>query len=148
MTAPDAQSELLVLDTSVASEKFRGTFDEARYGYILQDRDVALPLAAVAELLQLPFRQNWGPSRIADLRTFIGGFTVLIPSATTAELWAVIRAECFQHGIAAAENDTWIAASALENGCELVSYDRDHQRMSNVVASLRVVWLEHTAANL
>ena len=142
---PVIQSGLLVLDTSVASEKFRGTFDESRYGHIFYDRTATLPLPAVAELLQLPLRHNWGQDRTDDLRKFIKGFTILIPSRTTADWWATIRAECAHVGIAAGENDAWIAATALETGCELVSYDRDHQRMSNAVSQLRVIWLEHTA---
>ena len=145
MNTPARRSGLVVLDTSVASEKFRGTFDEARYGHIFSDRTVGLPLPAVAELLQLPLRHNWGQGRTQDLREFINGFTILTPSRATADWWATIRSECARVGIAAGENDTWIAATAAEFGYELVSYDRDHQRMSNAVSQLSVIWLEHTA---
>ena len=144
MTTPAQQGKLLALDTSVASEKFRGTFDEARYGHIFRDRDQALPLTAVAELLRLPLRNNWGQNRIDDLNQFIKGFTIIVPSWTTADWWARIQAECARVGIAAGENDTWIAATALSSECDLVSYDQDHQRMGNAVSQLRVIWLEHT----
>ncbi len=146
MTAPNLPSELLLLDTSVASEKFRGTFDEVRYGHIFANRTAVLPLPAVAELLQLPLRRGWGQDRATELRLFIKGFTILVPSETTAELWANIRARCARVGIAAGENDTWIAATAMESGCELVSYDRDHVRMGNAMPRLRVIWLEHTVS--
>ena len=132
-----------MLDTSVASEKFRGTFDEVRYGHIFVDRTEILPLPAVAELLQLPLRRNWGHAKVADLRQFIKEYTIHMPSETTAELWANIRTQCSRVGIAVSDNDAWIAATALEAGCELVSYDRDHARMGNVVSQLHVVWLEH-----
>jgi predicted nucleic acid-binding protein len=144
VTTPALQRGLLVLDTLVASEKFRGTFDEARYGHIFNDKTEGLPLPAVAELLQLPLRHNWGQGRTQDLHEFIDGFTILNPSRATADWWATIRAECARVGIAAGENHTWIAAAAAELGYEPVSYDRDHQRMSSAVSQLSVIWLEHS----
>lgn len=137
---------MLILDTSVASEKFRGRFDDAQYGGIFEDRTQVLPIAAVAELLYLPLRRNWGQRQTEDLRRFISDFTVLAPSRATAHWWATIRAECGRAGIVAGENDAWIAATAVEAGGELVSYDRDHSRMGSIVSALRVIWLEHTAA--
>ena len=146
MTAPGSQNRLLVLDTSVASEKFRGTFDESRYGYIFENSTLVLPVAAVAELLYLPLRRNWGQRQTESLQKFISDFIILGPSRATAECWATIRAECGRAGIVAGENDAWIAATAAEAGGELVSYDRDHSRMGSIVSALRVTWLEHTAA--
>ena len=145
MTVPRVQSRSLILDTSVASEKFHGTFDGARYGHIFEGMTAALPVPVVGELLQLRYRNNWGRRRLDALRQFITGFIVLMPSRATADWWATIRAECSRLGIAAGENDAWIAATALDTGSELVSYDRDHQRMSDAVSQLSVIWLEHTA---
>ncbi len=145
MTTPAPQSGLLVLDTSVASEKFRGTSDNARYGHIFDNVTAALPLPAVAELLQLPYRNNWGRRRLHDLQAFISGFPILIPSRATADWWASIRADCARLGIAASENDAWIAATAVVTGGELVSYDGDYPRMSIAVARLHVIRLERPA---
>ena len=146
MNIPDPQSRLLILDTTVASEKFRGSFDDARYSDIFEDRTQVLPVAVMADLLQLPLRRHWGQRQTEDLQKFISDFVILAPSRATARWWAAIRAECNRVGIATGENDTWIAAVAAETGGELVSYDRDHSRMGNVVPALRVTWLEHTAA--
>lgn len=146
MTAPSTQSRLLILDTSVVSERFRGTFDDARYGHLFEDKTQVLPVAVMAELLQLPLRRNWGRRQTERLQSFIDGFIILAPSRTTARWWAAIRAECGRVGIATGENDTWIAATAVETGGELLSYDRDHSRMGKIVSELRVTRLEHTEA--
>ena len=142
MTAP---SQLLVVDTSVAlldPELRRHGADAAHpYRELLDGSTTGLPLAAVAELFQgarLSQRQR-GYGDIVD--AYVGRKEILLPTRSTAILWAEIRVACRRQGIAVSENDAWIAAAALELGQPLVSDDRDHLRMQTAVPGLRVLSL-------
>ena len=142
MTTP---SQLLVVDTSVAllDPELRPRQANAAHPYreLLDGSTTGLPLAVVAELLQgvrISQRQR-GYGAVVD--AYVERKEILLPNRITAILWAEIRVACRRQGIAASENDAWIAAAALELGQPLVSDDRDHLRMSIAVPGLRVLSL-------
>ena len=142
MTAP---SQLLVVDTSVAllDPELRRRNANAAHPYreLLNGSTMGLPLAAVAELQQgarlSQSRRGYG----AVVDAYVERKEILLPNRITAILWAEIRVACRRQGIAASENDAWIAAAALELGRPLVSDDRDHLRMQTAVPDLRVLSL-------
>lgn len=140
-----AQSQLLVVDTSVAllDPELRPRQANAAHPYreLLNGGITGLPLAVVAELLQgvrISQRQR-GYGAVVD--AYVERREILLPNRITAILWAEIRVACRRQGIAASENDAWIAAAALELGQPLVSDDRDHLRMQTAVPGLCVLSL-------
>ena len=142
MTTP---SQWLVVDTSVAlldPELRRRNANVAHpYRELLNASITALPLAVVAELQQGArlYRRQHGYGAVVD--AYVERKEILLPNRITAILWAEIRVACRRQGIAASENDAWIAAAALELDRPLVSDDRDHLRMQTAVPGLRVLSL-------
>ena len=133
----------LVLDTSVTSLLMgdpRRRYAE-EYRAIASQRTLVLPIAVVSELMQGALLDGWGASRRATLVMFINHFRHFVPTFATAYHWATIRSLCQRSGIAATENDAWIAATALSLNGVLLTHDRDHLRMRAAVPQLRVLSL-------
>ena len=136
-------AQLVVLDTNVAS-LLMGDPDRpesAQYRAIVDGKAVGLPVAVIAELMQGALVDGWGLPRREALAIFINRLLHLEATYQTAYYAALIRAECRRRGIAASENDAWVAATALSLDSVLVSHDRDHLRMRAAVPGLRVLSL-------
>ncbi len=131
----------MALDTSVASLLIGPRAATSGYPDVVRGYGLALPMATYAELQQGSLIDGWGGVKLQDLDNFVLGTTLLPVTETTAELWASLRFECRGRGIGNTENDAWIAATALEVGCPLVSHDRDHLRMQAAVPDLQVLSL-------
>ena len=136
-------AQLVVLDTNVASLLMGdpGRPESAQYRAIVNRKAIGLPVAVIAELMQGALVDGWGTLRREALTIFINRLLHLEATYQTAYHAALIRAECRRRGIAASENDAWIAATALSLDCVLVSHDRDHLRMRAAVPRLQVLSL-------
>ena len=66
-------------------------------------------------------------------REFLESLEILQPGTATAAIYGRLRAELVLRGIKLPDPDYWIAAHALENGCPLVSTDRDFRHMDELV---------------
>ena len=131
----------MALDTSVASLFLGAHADATGYADIVRGHRLALPMVAFAELRQGSLINGWGEVRRQELARFLAPITLLPITETTAEQWASLRFECRRRGIAASENDAWVAATALSLDSVLVSHDRDHLRMRAAVPRLQVLSL-------
>ena len=140
MTAA-ADNPLVVLDTSVASLFLRPHADASRYAELVHGYRLALPLVAYAELEQGALIDGWGEVKRQMLERFLSDVLLLPLTTNTAAHWASLRFACRRRGIAASENDAWIAATALSLDSVLVSHDRDHLRMQTAVPQLQVLSL-------
>ena len=138
-----SSTRLLVLDTNVTSLLMGdpGRSESVQYRAIIQGKAVGLPVAVIAELMQGALVDGWGIRRRKALTIFINRLLHLDATYQTAYYAALMRAKCRRLGIAASENDAWIAATALSLNSALVSHDRDHLRMRDAAPQLRVLSL-------
>ena len=67
-----------------------------------------------------------------EAREFLGSFEVLHPGANTAAIYGRLRAQLLAGGVQLPDPDYWIAAHALENRLQLLSTDRDFQRVPDL----------------
>lgn len=141
MVAP-AMSRLAVVDTSVASLWYKKRLPEG-VGYLrlVKGYTLSFPSVVAGELLYGAYSNRWSERNITALQAYISEFEPLAIRQDTADWWAWLRSRCRRRGIAASENDTWIAATALSLNCVLVSHDRDHLRMRVAVPRLQVLSL-------
>jgi tRNA(fMet)-specific endonuclease VapC len=75
----------------------------------------------VAELLFGAYVAKWGDKRIVELREEMQKYVIVDFSSEMAEHWARIRAEGRAVGHELKSADAWIAATALELGCPVVT---------------------------
>lgn len=96
--------------------------------------EILLPIIVLGELLY-GFRNGSRYARnVAALDEFLASRHVAVPSAsrTTADRYARIAASLRAKGRPIPSNDIWIAASTMETGTELVSYDRHFEHVDGL----------------
>lgn len=71
-------------------------------------------------------RAAWGEIRRRALDDHLETYVALPVDSSVAELWAHLRARCFELGRPKDDNDLWIAATAERYEIPLATLDRDH----------------------
>ena len=112
-------STLLLLDTDVFSYFFRNDPLRTLYRPHVKDHSLAFSFMTVAEVFEGAYRAAWGEKRLERLEQAIRLYLVLPSSDEACKLWAEVRTIRRHQPISA--EDAWIAATALEYGCTLVT---------------------------
>ncbi len=99
---------------------------EQLYSRHVVDKIPAISFVTVGELLFGAIKRNWGPARLADLRFRIRNAVVLPYDLALSETYAGLKAHLYLSGRPIADNDLWIAASAIRHSLPLISNNRDH----------------------
>ena len=121
----------VVVDTDVVSFVFKTHALAA--AYILADRALAVSLITLAEIEYGMEAKNWGATRRDLMRRFLARFTVLLPDAETARVWARIKSSCDRKGRPVAFADAWIAAAAVQLNIPLVTHNAsDYRSVENL----------------
>jgi predicted nucleic acid-binding protein len=125
---------VLLLDTNVVSILFnrnhslRQTCIEAVAGHQL-----VISFMTRAELLLWPAANNWGSARRAALEEHMALYLTLFPDERTCAIWAAILDQCRRAGQPIQTADAWIAASARQWACPLVTTDfRDYAAIEDL----------------
>jgi len=125
---------VLLLDTNVVSILFnrnhslRQTCVESIAGHQL-----VISFMARAKLLLWPAANNWGASRRAALEEHTAFYLTLYPDERTCAIWAAVVDQCRRAGRPIQTADAWIAASARQWGCTLVTTDfRDYEAIEDL----------------
>ena len=122
----------IALDTSAYSHLRGG--DERVVELVEHAAQVCLPVTVLGEL-DAAFR--WGARRKeneARLREFLGAPFVAVLEVTVdvARRYGQVMAGLRQKGTPVATNDIWIAASTLDAGAHLVTFDRDFEAIDGL----------------
>ena len=104
----------VVVDTDVVSFVFKTHALAPAYQAILAGRALAVSLITLAEIEYGMEAKNWGTTRRDLMRRFLARFTVLLPDAEAARVWARIKSGCDKKGRPIAFADAWIAAAAVQ----------------------------------
>ena len=125
---------VLLLDTNVVSILFnrnhslRQTCIEAVAGHQL-----VISFMTRAELLLWPAANNWGAARRAALEEHMALYLTLFPDERTCAIWAAVLDQCRRAGQPIQTADAWIAASALQWTCPVVTADfRDYAAIEDL----------------
>lgn len=131
----------LLADTNAFSEWQRG--NEAAVSVLKATRSLCISAVVLGELLQGFLEGNRELLNRRDLDRFLSITTVpVIPiTSETSEIYARILTDLRRTATPIPTNDVWIAASAVEHGMALWTYDNHFSR----VAGLQVI---RTAADL
>jgi predicted nucleic acid-binding protein len=125
---------VLLLDTNVVSILFnrnhplRQTCTDAVAG-----RQLVISFMTRAELWLWPAANNWGAARRAALAEHTALYLTLYPDERTCAIWAAVVDQCRRAGHPIQAADAWIAASARQWGCPLVTTDfRDYDAVEDL----------------
>ena len=117
-------ARIVVVDTNVLSYLFRRDTRARFYDAVLTRFDMRLiSFQSSAELKVWTLKYGWGRRRIAEFSEFLEPFTVIYPSEETCQYWAIVRHGRTALGRPIAAEDAWIAATALDLACPLVTHN-------------------------
>jgi predicted nucleic acid-binding protein len=125
-------ADLVLLDTSVVIHLARGRElgrkIEARAR--LRDRRYVplVSIVSVAEARVLARRNDWGPKREEQLVALFHQLTTVdIAGSAVVDAWVELRQHCdtARPALAIADNDIWIAATAVAADAVLITTDKD-----------------------
>lgn len=111
------------LDTNAYSTLRRG--NERILALLNECDEILVPAATYAELMYGFLRGGRLEENESLLNAFLDEECVSFQPVTEsiAERWGYVKAALTQKGTPIPENDIWIAATALETGARIISYD-------------------------
>lgn len=124
--------QTVLLDTSAYSAFRKG--DDQLSAAVRGAPTVAMNIVVLAELLEGFRRGTRLESNLSDLGAFRSSprFLLFDLDETTAERYAAIVGQLRRAGTPIPTNDVWIAASALQHGCTLLTTDRHFLQVPSV----------------
>ncbi len=86
-----------------------------------------------SELLLWPIANNWGETRSTALQHHMGLYLTVYPDEGTCAIWAEIIDQCQRIGRRIQTADAWIASTARQWDCPLVTTDfRDYAAVDDL----------------
>lgn len=113
----------VLLDTNIVSYLFKRDSRIALYAPHLLNRELAIAMMTVAELLQWAALRNWSEPRIRQLELYMERYTILPVDIALCRHWADVRAARSRTGWPISPQDAWIAATALRYDLALVTHN-------------------------
>lgn len=111
----------LVADTDVISYIFKQDTRSPIYRPFFATHDVAISFMTVAELELWAARHDWGPRRTELLRHRLDELIVVHSSIALARRWTQVIESSRNAGVTISFSDAWIAATAIELECPLLT---------------------------
>jgi predicted nucleic acid-binding protein len=91
---------------------------------------LAISVVTVAEMRYGYLNGGWGKRKIDEWELRLSSFLQIPLDFPDLDEWARLRNVAKRAGVAISDNDLWIAATASTRGHDLVTCDRDHQRLA------------------
>jgi predicted nucleic acid-binding protein len=114
-----------MIDTSIASLLFGGRDAPQVYARWFVNKPLGISFQTAEEMLFGAIVRRWGDRRRAQLKTFLGRFTVVPGDWDLALVSARVRSDAAALGRSLSIPDAWIIATAVHVGLPLVTDDRD-----------------------
>lgn len=117
-------TEKILLDTNVYRKLLSG--DQLSYSYITNAEIIYVSPIVIGELYSGFYEGTKFNENTEILRKFLTKSTIrVLPiSFETAQIYSEIKNELKKRGTPIPINDVWIAASTVETGAVLISYDK------------------------
>ncbi len=121
------------LDTNAYSNLRRGNIKILEL--LNESEEVIVPAATYAELMYGFIRGKRFAENESELSAFLLEEHVVLQSVTPsiAERWAYVKAILARNGTPIPDNDIWIAATALETGARIISYDHHFDSVGGLI---------------
>ncbi len=111
----------LLLDTDVFSYLFKNHPLASVYRPLLGGHTLVISFMTVAELFQGASRAAWSDKRLERLEAQVGSYLVIHSRYQLCKKWGEVRSIRRHQPIS--PEDAWIAATALEYDCSLVTHN-------------------------
>jgi len=126
----------LLLDTSAYFAFMRG---HREAGYAIGDaEEIFLNAVVIGEVFDAFLRGSQREQNQAEFDRFVDSphVNIIVIDEITAQRYAFISNTLRRAGTPISPNDLWVAASALQHGLELLTFDGDFERVPQLVTRL------------
>jgi tRNA(fMet)-specific endonuclease VapC len=122
---------LRLVDTNIVSFVMNDHSLAPQYKPHLDGYTLAIAFMTLGEIYEGAWLAGWGSRRLRHMETVLGRYTVLYTDDDLCRLWGTVREQRRRQPIGVA--DAWIAAVALQYGCDLVTHNpRDFQGVAGL----------------
>jgi predicted nucleic acid-binding protein len=121
-----------LLDTDWAVSFLNGRPNAVELVGTVADDGIAISIVTCGEVFEGLLSIATAPQQVAQFTAFVNTIDILVPDLDVAHHYAKIRAELRSRGLLIADNDLWIAATALANDLTLVTRDQHFARVSDL----------------
>lgn len=125
-TAEATSADVVLVDTDVFSFYMKGDTRALQYDKHTKGKKWALSFATVGELITWSKYRGWGRDKTKDLERRIALTGVIPYDIGLCQNFGELRARLLKAGTPAADNDLWIAATAIRHSIPLISHNRKH----------------------
>jgi tRNA(fMet)-specific endonuclease VapC len=95
---------------------------------------VAVSFITVGELQFGAKKRKWGAAKLGDLEKRLRGAVIVPYDRLLCDTYGRLKADTRAAGIVVADNDMWIAASAVRHNVPLITHNRRHfERIPDLV---------------
>lgn len=94
--------------------------------------EAAIPSIVMGELYYGAFRSGRRDENLSRIEKVAGERVVLAPGIITARIYGELKADLASRGLPIPDNDTWIAALAIEHDATLLSRDAHFMRVQGL----------------
>lgn len=115
----------VLLDTNIVSYLFKRDTRAEQYAEHLRNRELAIAIMTIAELLQWAAVRGWGEARVIRMEQHLERYTTLPVDVDTCRQWAFVRTVRSAAGLPISPQDAWIAATAIRYQIPLVTHNPD-----------------------
>ena len=124
----------LLIDTNIVSYLFKGDSRAHVYQPLMANHDLFVSVITVAELAEWSQARGWHKKRLEQLQEYLQAQYDVIPIETSlCDTWAAVRLQAQLVGRPIAQNDAWIAATALQYNLPLVTHNaKDFAPIANL----------------
>lgn len=120
-------SPIAVVDTNVTSYIFRETELAVSYKHLLSEYPQRfISYYSLVEARYGALKKDWARWRRDHLDAFMEQFTVYYPDESLCDRFVALRVDMESRGRNIGAPDLWIAATALELDCPLISHNARH----------------------
>jgi tRNA(fMet)-specific endonuclease VapC len=115
--------EPVMVDTNILSYVFKLDSRAELYAKHLEHRQLLISFQTLAETDRWALERRWGTAKQKQFEQFINSFVEIGHNRSISRHWAQIMTQARAIGKPMPTADAWIAASALEVGCALVTHN-------------------------
>lgn len=116
----------LLVDTDVFSYLWQGRLEAEAFRPVVEGTTLALSFTTVGELWYGAAKCGWGERRRGELQAALRPYAVLPYTRELSRVWGELKATLEATGAPIADNDLWIAATALHYEVPLATNNRGH----------------------
>ena len=131
-----------MLDTGLLIHALRGspafTVIDKNLGLTARGFRPVISIISQGELLGFSKKRKWGAGKVSGLSNLLQNVVIIpIDQDRIADTYSDLEYQNISNGLNLGQNDLWIAATSIEYGLQILTFDGDFERAPKTVKYIR-----------